>query len=268
MTSTSAPDRTPTKRQAQFLAALVAGHQNPVSYDDLQNASVVLMAGFEPEEESPIVFLRLRKAVRKSGLRIATLAPFASRGATKLGARLVLTPTGTGSRCPRPTGRRTVTCRTRRDHPRRRALAASLGALSAAARLAKNTGARLAWVPRRPGNAARWRPGVRPTCSPVPAQRRILLHAKRFAEPGTSTPLPENPGRDGTGILTATLAGDLDTLLIGGVEPRDLPDPDAALAAIRTAKFVVSLGCASPKSPDLRTSFSRWHPLRRSRAHS
>ena len=33
-----------------------------VTYDDLEKAPAVLLAGFEPEEESPIVFLRLRKA--------------------------------------------------------------------------------------------------------------------------------------------------------------------------------------------------------------
>jgi NADH-quinone oxidoreductase subunit G len=41
---------------------------------------VVVLAGFEPEDESPIVFLRLRKAVRKRGLRVVSIAPFATRG--------------------------------------------------------------------------------------------------------------------------------------------------------------------------------------------
>ncbi len=40
-----------------------------VTYADLETAPAVLLAGFEPEEESPIVFLRLRKAARKGGLR-------------------------------------------------------------------------------------------------------------------------------------------------------------------------------------------------------
>ena len=35
-----------------------------VSYADLERAPVVLLAGFEPDDESPIVFLRLRKAAR------------------------------------------------------------------------------------------------------------------------------------------------------------------------------------------------------------
>ena len=41
-------------------------------------------SGFEPEEESPIVFLRLRKAARKHGLQVMSIAPFATRGLTKM----------------------------------------------------------------------------------------------------------------------------------------------------------------------------------------
>ena len=227
--------------ESQFLAALVAGQRNPVTYDDLQNASVVLMAGFEPEEESPIVFLRLRKAVRKHGLRIATLAPFASRGTTKLSARLVLTPPGQEAGVldqladePSLAERGAIILVGER-------LAASPGALSAAARLAKNTGARLAWIPRRAGERGALEAGCLPNLLPGGRPASDSVAREQIREAWNVNELPESPGRDGNGIVTATLAGDLDTLLIGGVEPKDLPDPDAALAAIRTAKFVVSL---------------------------
>ena len=53
--------------EAQFLAARVAGRGVEVSYADLERAPAVLLAGFEPEDESPIVFLRLRKAARAGG---------------------------------------------------------------------------------------------------------------------------------------------------------------------------------------------------------
>jgi NADH-quinone oxidoreductase subunit G len=53
--------------------------------------------------------------------------------------------------------------------------------------------------------------------------------------------LPSAPGRDTTGILAAARSGELGALLVGGVELGDLPDPDAALAAIDAAPFVVSL---------------------------
>jgi NADH-quinone oxidoreductase subunit G len=53
--------------------------------------------------------------------------------------------------------------------------------------------------------------------------------------------LPAEPGRDGRQILAAALAGDLDALLVAGVDPFDLPDPKAALEAIEATPFVVSL---------------------------
>src|SRR3569833_477118 len=57
--------RVHSREEADFLAAAVAGSPITVSYDELEKAPAVLLAGFEPEEESPIVFLRLRKAARK-----------------------------------------------------------------------------------------------------------------------------------------------------------------------------------------------------------
>jgi len=53
--------------------------------------------------------------------------------------------------------------------------------------------------------------------------------------------LPSAPGRDTAGILDGARSGELGALLVGGVELADLPDPDAALAAIDAAPFVVSL---------------------------
>jgi NADH-quinone oxidoreductase subunit G len=53
--------------------------------------------------------------------------------------------------------------------------------------------------------------------------------------------LPAEAGRDTAAIVAAAAAGELAGLLVAGVEPDDLPDPQAALAALETAAFVVSL---------------------------
>ena len=53
--------------------------------------------------------------------------------------------------------------------------------------------------------------------------------------------LPADPGFAASEILAAAASGDLEALLIGGVDPEDLPDPAAAMAAIESARFVVSL---------------------------
>ncbi len=75
--------------EAQFLAGQVAGRGIGVSYADLERAPAVLLAGFEPEDESPIVFLRLRKAVRQRGLAVYSLAALASPGLGRLSGVLL-----------------------------------------------------------------------------------------------------------------------------------------------------------------------------------
>ncbi|MCW2811695.1 MAG: nuoG, partial [Friedmanniella sp.] len=81
--------RAHSAEEADFLAHAVAGTGRGVTYADLEAASAVLMVCFEPEEEAGTVFLRLRKAHRKTGLVSWTLAPFLSNGARKAGATLV-----------------------------------------------------------------------------------------------------------------------------------------------------------------------------------
>ncbi len=223
--------------EADFLAAVVAGRRD-VTYAALEAAPAVLLAGFEPEDESPIVFLRLRKAVRRRGLPVITIAPFASRGSVKLSARLVATvPGGEAAALDAlaaelPPG--TVILAGER-------LATSPGAYSALARSAAAASARVAWIPRRAGDRGALDTGCLPTVLPGgrpagdPQARRQIAEAWNLAE------VPPGPGRDTNAILTAAAHGDLDALLIAGVEPGDLADPHAGLAAVESAGFVVSL---------------------------
>jgi NADH-quinone oxidoreductase subunit G len=60
--------RAHSDEELQFLGSQVAGHGIGVTFNDLEAAPAVLLAGFEAEEEGGVVFLRLRKAARKSGL--------------------------------------------------------------------------------------------------------------------------------------------------------------------------------------------------------
>src|SRR5262249_55627020 len=120
-------------------------------------------------------------------------------------------------------------------------LAETPGALSALARLASASGASLAWVPRGRGERgaveAGARPGLLPAGRPVsdPAARAEVARAWGVAA------LPGEPGRDCGQILAAALSGDLDALVVADVDPADLPDERAALAALEAAPFVVSL---------------------------
>ncbi|MCU1673778.1 MAG: nuoG, partial [Frankiales bacterium] len=80
--------------ELDFLASSVAGRYLETTYADLEQAKTVLIAGLEPEEESPILFLRLRKAVRRHGTKVFAVAPFASPGLVKTAATLLQTPPG------------------------------------------------------------------------------------------------------------------------------------------------------------------------------
>ncbi|MEZ5133227.1 MAG: NADH-quinone oxidoreductase subunit G [Mycobacterium sp.] len=219
--------------ETQFLAR-TAGQPTPLTYDDLETARAVVLVGFEPEEESPIVFLRLRRAVRRRGLPVITLAPFISRGAAKLSARLVpVAPGGEAAALNElaeqmPEG--TVILAGER-------LATSPGALSAAAR----AGARLAWIPRRAGEPGALAAGCLPTLLPGGRPVADSLARQQVSAAWGGAHLPDEPGRDTAAILAAAASGELDALLIGGVEPADLADPQAALAAVEAAGFVVSL---------------------------
>ncbi|HWM96169.1 MAG TPA: NADH-quinone oxidoreductase subunit G, partial [Streptosporangiaceae bacterium] len=170
--------------EEQFLAACVAGRDIGVSYADLEQAPAVLLAGFEPEDESPIVFLRLRKAVRRHGLRVFSVAPLASPGLTKLSGTLLTTlpgdeasvltalaaggddpphtPPAHGGNLPPipPLGQAlgepgAVILVGER-------LAGVPGALAAVATLAAASGARIAWVPRRAGERGAVEAGALP----------------------------------------------------------------------------------------------------------
>ena len=229
-----------SEEESAFLAARVAG-QRTVNYGDLDTAPVVVLAGFEPEDESPIVFLRLRKAVRQHALPVITIAPFASRGSTKLNARVI--PTTPGGEAAALDALATEALLA---HPGAiilvgERLATSPGALSAAARLADTTGAALAWIPRRAGERGALDAGCLPNLLPggrpvtEPAARRQLSDIWNVGD------LPAQPGRDSTAILSAAAHGDLDVLLIAGIEPADLADPLDALAAIEATGCVISL---------------------------
>ncbi|OBA98396.1 NADH-quinone oxidoreductase subunit G [Mycolicibacterium fortuitum] len=227
--------------EADFLAAHVAGRPMKLRYAELEKAPTVLLVGLEPEEESPIVFLRLRKAVRKTGQQVLSVAPLASRGLTKMAGTLIPTVPGaeadamaaleTDERLRRPGAVILIGER----------LATSPGALSAALRLAAATGARLAWIPRRAGERGALEAGALPNLLPGGRPVADAEARDQTAAVWNTTDLPAGTGRDTNAILAAAADGRLSALLVGGVEITDLPDPATALAALRATPFVVSL---------------------------
>ena len=227
--------------EAEFLAHHVAGAPMTVTYSDVEKAPAVLLAGFEPEEESPIMFLRLRKAVRRSALRVLSIAPFASRGLEKLAGTLISERPGDEAGALSELERHELLSMPGALILVGERLATSPGALSAAGRLAASTGARLAWVPRRAGERGALEAGALPNL--LPGGRPVADARARAATAAAwgVDRLPDTVGRDTEAILAAARVGELQALLVGGVELADLPDPAAALAAVESAPFVVSL---------------------------
>jgi NADH-quinone oxidoreductase subunit G len=199
----------------------------------------VLLVGLEPEEESPILFLRLRKAVRRHGTKVFAVAPFASPSVTKTaGALLQTTPGGETALLNRLSSSDEDAAGALRGAGAiilvGERLASVPGGYAAAARLASATGAKLAWVPRRAGERGALDAG----CLPA-----LLPGGRSLADAGGLGwgAVPSTPGRDLTGILTAARDGELDGLLVGAVDPADCPDPELALDALDKAGFLVSL---------------------------
>src|SRR5215468_11330682 len=246
--------------ETEFLASAVAGTtpESGASYASLHRAPTVLLAGFEPEDESPIVFLRLRNAVRSGGTAVYSIAALASRGLTKLSGTLLAAPPGgeadvlgqladrVGQQAASPADDQFAAAAQALGEPGSvilvgERLAEVPGALSAAVALAEVSGARLAWIPRRAGERGAIDAGALPVL--LPGGRLVTDAAARseVARAWGAASLPAEPGRDTGQILEAAYSGELEALLVAGVDPADLPDPAGALDAIERARFVVSL---------------------------
>lgn len=224
--------------EAAFLVHQVAGKTlaDAVTYGELENAKHVVLVGFEPEEESPIIFLRLRKAVRKKGLKVTAVAPLLSNGNAKLKAELVATRPGAEAEAV------TGLALAAGDIVlvgERAALAA--GALDAVVAAAGKANARFAWVPRRAGDRGAIEAGCLPSLLPggrpvsdVSARVDVSTH-------WGSQNLPPLEGLEAPAMLAAAATGQIQALLVAGVELSDFADARAARAAVDAAGFVVSL---------------------------
>ena len=233
--------RVSSDEEAQFLSAVVAGSPVSVSYDNLETAPIVLLAGFEPEDESPIVFLRLRKASRR-GTRVMSISSVATSGLAKVKGRLIGTRPGDEARtlATLPDDIRALLAKPGAVIMLGERLAGVPGALTAGVQLAQLTGARLAWVPRRAGERGALDAGALAGLLPG---GRPLEDADAKAQVMSVWGVDSLPtkGLSGDALLSAAATGRLGALLVAGVDPDDFTDPQAARAAIRGTDFVVSL---------------------------
>jgi NADH-quinone oxidoreductase subunit G len=216
-----------SNEERDFLAAVVLDLKS--TYIDIDKADQVVLLSFEPEEESPIVFLRIYHQVRKREVKVTTDAPIRSQGSKKLKAHLVRDAseiTGITANSVIIVGERAA------EVP---------GALSVALELAKSSGAKLAWIPRRAGERGALAAGALGNL--LPGGRPVSDSAARVGLQSAwgVASLPESEGRSTSEILAALKDKSLDAVLIGGVDPMDI-SAEALHQLLNT--FVVSLEIA------------------------
>jgi len=244
-----------SEEEAEFLASHVAGSGLATTYEDLDLAPAVLLVGFEPEEESPIVFLRLRKNVLARKLAVAAIAPYATRGLGKLkGALLKAAPltepaflAALADGGP-DSGLDSAGLNAAADLRKPGAVilvgeraAVVPGALTAAVKLAKVTGARLAWIPRRAGERGALEAGALPNLLPGGRPATDPEARTEVAARWGVANLPGAFGRGADQIVDTAALGGIAGLVVAGVDPYDTADPQAFLDALERVPCVVSL---------------------------
>ncbi|MFI0240869.1 NADH-quinone oxidoreductase subunit G [Streptomyces sp. NPDC016845] len=249
--------RVHSSEEADFLAARVAGRGRDldgsgVTYTKLEKAPAVLLVGFESEEEAPGVFLKLRKAWRKHGQKVFSLATHATPGLEKAGGTLLPAAPGTetewldalasgvgleeggavAAEALRTEGAVLVVGER---------LAAVPGGLTAAVRAASATGGELVWIPRRAGERGAVEAGALPSLLPGGRPATDPRARDEVAGVWGVAALPHRFGRDTGQIVEAAAGGELGALVVAGVEIADLPNPARAREALHEVGFLVSL---------------------------
>ena len=215
--------------EKNFLSSVALGLNT--SYKDIDKADQVVLLGLEPEDESPIVFLRIYKQVNKRGLKVFTDAVFASRGSKKLGAKLISSlneVSGLTEKSVILLGERA---------------AEIAGVISLAVSTSEKSGAKLAWIPRRAGEPGAVLAGAISTL--LPGGRPISDAAARVDVQSVwgVKQLPTAAGKNTNEILEALVKnkddeGALDAVVVGAIDPMDISS-DALSKLLNT--FVVSL---------------------------
>ena len=228
--------RLSSDEEREFLAARVVG--STTTYRDIDLADHILLVGFEPEEESPIVFLRLNKQFRKRALKVTTIGSKLSIGVEKLKGEFIKVAPGQEAAAvtvQELTAKSVILVGERASE--------SAGVLTAVAALADSTGAKIAWIPRRAGERGALEAGA--IGNLLPGGRPVVDAAARvdIAALWGIDSLPTSIGRSSDEIFSAVNSGAIGALIVGGVDPLDGANSVAAMTALEKA-FVVSLEIA------------------------
>jgi NADH-quinone oxidoreductase subunit G len=235
--------------EAEELVTLVG--RDGATYADIEASPVTLVVDLDPEEEVPIVHLRLRKAWRDHKARLVVVGPSLGslwdlawrRIGTRPGASAAALDALTAELAGGGTdGLTEVAAQLRAASAPPVVLVgerAAAGTLTAAHALADAIGGKVGWVPRRAGDRGALEAGL--AAGVLPGGRRIDDAEDRAAVEAVWGSLPESRGRDLQAILTDAAAGRIDVLHLIGVDPlRDAASPELAREALAKVKTVVA----------------------------
>jgi NADH-quinone oxidoreductase subunit G len=233
------------------LVALVG--RDTATYADVEAAPIIVVAGLDPEEEVPILHLRLRKAWRSNTARIVVVGPFLG-SLSELAWRHVATAPGEEAAAlaalaaDDAAGEVAEALREAEAPVVLVGERAGAGALPAGAALADAAGGRLGYVPRRAGARGAIEAGL--LAGALPGGRRLDDAGDREAvEAVWGHELPTERGRDLQAILTDAAAGRIDVLHLIGVDlARDAASPELAQAALKKVKTVVAQDLAATET--------------------
>ncbi|MBS3940708.1 MAG: NADH-quinone oxidoreductase subunit G [Actinobacteria bacterium] len=221
------------------------------TYRDVEDAPVIVVAGLDPEEEVPILYLRLRKAWRNNKARIVVVGPHlgtladlawrrvATQGGDEAAALRDLVDGGSEIADALRDGAAPVVLVGER---------AGAGSITAGAALADAVGGKVAWVPRRANVRGSLAAGL--AAGVLPGGRRLEDGADRAeVEALWGASLPAERGRDLHQILTDAAAGKIDVLHLIGVDlVRDCASPELARKALGKVKLVVAQDLAATET--------------------
>ena len=228
--------RVTSDEERDFLATYVAG--SSTTYRDIDSADQVALIAFEPEEESPIVFLRLNKNVKKRGLKVTAVATKQSIAMDKLKAEFVKVAPGAEGGAVSTlslTPKSVILVGERASE--------SAGLFSAVASLASKSGAKIAYIPRRAGERGALEAGA--IGNLLPGGRPVTDAGARvdIAAAWGIDSLPAQIGRTTSQIIDALSQNELDAVVVGGVDALDLPNGSHTVDALKKS-FVVCLEIA------------------------
>jgi len=230
-------------------AEFAAGVTPRATIGDIDEAATILLWGADLKEEFPVLYLRVRRAVKRLGAKLVVIHPRRT-GLDDVATHRLTYRVGSGAETLG-----WLKSGSKKDFkgPRaalsegpvvalvgRTGLAEDPLLAEAVAAFARDVaGAKILPLVRRGNVFGALDMGLAPGL--LPGRVAVTSDEDRAALESSWGPLPTGPGKGATGILEGLTDGSIRSLLLNGADPvRDHPSPRLASAALEAAEFVVA----------------------------